>query len=140
MDISFALVVPRDEISVPVVRRLLGNALKDLGVEEACRDDIRLALTEACTNVLKHAGSPSDAYEVTLDITDGRCSIDVTDTGAGFEQSLGNRAIARGEAESGRGIHLMHAVVDDVRFGSKSETGTVVHLEKALECEEASLL
>lgn len=139
MEILFTLVVPRDEISVPVVRRVVGNALKDLGVAETCRDDIRLAVTEACTNVLKHTHDGPDTYEVALEITNGTCAIHVADSGSGFDAALA-RGVALGDAESGRGIHLMRAVVDDVRFASKSETGTVVHLEKTLECTDTSLL
>ena len=46
---------PRDATSVPLTRRVLDAALASLGVTEDCRADVRLALSEACTNVVRHA-------------------------------------------------------------------------------------
>lgn len=55
MEISLDLQLPRDAASVPATRRLLDAALAALGVEDQIRDDIEVMLTEACTNVIKHA-------------------------------------------------------------------------------------
>lgn len=140
MVITFSLSLPRDEASVPVVRRLCRGALNDLGVERACVADIELAVTEACTNVLKHAEDNSDAYEVTVEIAETDCTIRVIDSGAGFDPAEKGREEALVGAESGRGIHLMRALVDNVRFISRPEEGTIVHLEKELELTETSVL
>ena len=56
MDVRFCLVFPRETISVPVMRRVLGDTLSRLGVDEECIADLLLAVTEACTNVLRQAG------------------------------------------------------------------------------------
>ena len=55
-DVEFCLVFPRESLSVPVMRRVLGDTLTRLGVDESCINDLLLAVTEACTNVLRHAG------------------------------------------------------------------------------------
>jgi anti-sigma regulatory factor (Ser/Thr protein kinase) len=47
-----------------------------------CREEIALAVTEACTNVVAHARS-SDRYDVTVRTTDGLCVIEAADTGPG---------------------------------------------------------
>ena len=41
--------------------------------------------------------------------------------------------------QQGRGIELMRAVVDRVRFVSKPEAGTIVHLEKSVAYAEDSV-
>jgi len=140
MNIAFSLLLPRDELSVLAVRRVCGNALSDLGVHPDCGDDIELALTEACTNVLKHARGSSDEYEVSLEITESTCDIRVEDKGTGFSSDDIGDELVNETAEGGRGIHLMKALVDKVSFVSKPRSGTVVHLEKELVCEEGSVL
>ena len=140
MVITFSLSLPRDEASVPVVRRLCKSALEDLGVESECVSDIELAVTEACTNVLKHAEGTTDAYEVTVEVNDTDCTIRVIDSGVGFEHETKGRELAKDGAESGRGIHLIRALVDNVRFISRSEEGTIVHLEKKLVLQDSSIL
>ena len=140
MVITFSLCLPRDEASVPVIRRLCKSALDDLGVADECVSDIELAVTEACTNVLKHAHGPEDDYEVTVEINDTDCTIRVIDAGGGFDHDAKGREEALDGAENGRGIHLIRALVDNVKFISRPEDGTIVHLEKTLELAEGSIL
>ena len=59
MELSLALTLPRDEQTVPVARHVVRNAMDQVGVDETCVYDIELALSEASTNVLFHAG-PGD--------------------------------------------------------------------------------
>ena len=140
MVITFSLSLPRDEASVPVVRRLCKSALDDLGVEDSCVSDIELAVTEACTNVLQHAHGTVDVYETTVEISDSDCTIRVIDSGEGFDASAEGRGDHIDEAESGRGIFLIRALVDNVRFISRPEDGTIVHLEKNLVFKPTSIL
>lgn len=140
MVITFFLSLPRYEASVPVVRRLCKRALDDLGVDDTCVSDIELAVTEACTNVLKHAQCTPDIYEVAVEINDTDCAIRVIDCGVGFDASAKGREEALGGAEGGRGIHLIRALVDNVEFISRPEEGTVVYLEKRLVLRPHSIL
>ena len=57
VDVRFCLMFPREALSVPVMRRVLGDTLRRLGVDEDCIGDLLLAVTEACTNVLQHGGA-----------------------------------------------------------------------------------
>ena len=67
MEFKLTLALPRDNQSVPVARRVLKNSLQVLGVRADVVSDIELALTEACTNVLDHAGD-ADEYEVSAGV------------------------------------------------------------------------
>lgn len=139
MEITLALNLPRDEMSVPVARRIVSTSLRSVGVEDECVDDVTLALTEACTNVLKHSG-PGDEYEVRVLLCDSVCSIEVADVGRGFDFETLAEGDASMEAERGRGVQLMKLLVDRVRFQSKPQSGSVVHLEKTLQYTDGSLL
>ena len=138
MQIILALSLPRDEQTIPVSRHIAVNAMAEIGVAEDDIQDIAVALTEACTNVLKHSG-PGDEFEVSLEVDEDQCVIRVVDTGHGFDSETLGFSHADTSAEQGRGIQLMRALVDSVKFISKPEAGTIVHLEKTLELEDGSL-
>ena len=80
VDMRFSLALPRDALSIPVIRRVLGDALRGLGVAEDCVDDMLVAASEACTNVVQHARATGE-YEVTGHVDDGECMLKVMDWG-----------------------------------------------------------
>jgi serine/threonine-protein kinase RsbW len=176
-DVEFCLVFPRESLSVPVMRRVLGDTLIRLGIDDACVNDLLLAVTEACTNVLRHAG-PGRRYELVAHVGTKRCLLEVLDSGRGFDAAAvsrrpgirysvrpvarlrrhhtapastapgspttlrsrlaRSRRLARERAiadlpESGRGLAIMKACVDDVTMRSKPGQGTVVALQKRIE-------
>lgn len=140
MNIFFSLQLPRDAVSVPAVRRVCRCALEDLGVAAECVHDVQLAVTEACTNVLKHADGTGEDYGVDIEVNDRECIIRVVDSGGGFTHEEFGREIAHGSAEGGRGIHLMRSLVDSMTFENRPSRGTVVHLHKSLEPAKGSIL
>ncbi|WP_169807960.1 ATP-binding protein [Actinomadura hibisca] len=140
MELNLDLRLPRDAASVPAVRQLLDSALETLGVEESIRGDIELMLSEACGNVIRHAEAGDD-YTVRVTIVDERCVIKVIDSGRGFDVAAadGDGAGPDSNAESGRGMMIMRALADDVRFRSFPESGALVALEKHLRYDAGSL-
>jgi serine/threonine-protein kinase RsbW len=139
MELSLALTLPRDEQTVSVARHIVRNAMEQVGVDETCAYDFELALSEACTNVLLHSG-PGDQYVVRLDLEDTVGVIRVIDVGHGFDSARLQAEEALPEDERGRGLGLMHALVDRVDFTSRPEAGTIVTLEKVLTYRDEALL
>ncbi len=139
MEIKLTLALPRDALSVPVVRRILRSAMEVLGVDAGVTSDVEVALTEAATNVLKHAGE-GDSYEVSAGIDGQMVVIEIVDRGVGFDASDLGRTAAGAGAEEGRGIQLIRELVDQVTFERHDSHGTVVHLEKRLEWDEDSVI
>ena len=139
LEVNLSLCLPTDEMSVPVVRHICSFSLTEVGVADHCLDDISIALTEACTNVLDHAKQDGEDYSVHIAIDDERCTIRVKDAGAGFDYVAHTTQPTqpdRHHAESGRGLDLIRALVDNVKFTSKPEQGMIVHLEKELEFDD----
>ena len=137
MQIKLAVSMPREEATLPLIRHLVKYSLFEIGATRDCISDVELALTEACANVITHSAG-DDQYLVDMTITADTCEIRVIDTGHGLDfESLGRSNVAP-EAESGRGIQLMRALVDNIRFESEPETGTVVHLVKSLKLDGAA--
>ena len=85
--VRFCLVFERELVSVPAMRRVLGDTLRGIGVNEESVDDILLAATEACTNVVLHAGQSAPAYSVAATVDRAGCRVEVTDVGSGIRPS-----------------------------------------------------
>lgn len=135
--ISLALQLPRYRLSVPVIRHLTQQALEEIGVTRDVAYDVQLALSEACANVLDHAGE-GDSYEVCVTIGAERCELRITDTGRGFDHVSVGEEHAGPDDVRGRGLALIRAVMDRVDFASEPERGTLVTLTKRLEFDESS--
>ncbi|MEO3785960.1 ATP-binding protein [Actinocorallia sp. B10E7] len=131
---KFSLALPCEELSVPVIRRVLGDALRGLGVSGECIHDILVAASEACTNVVRHSSTLE--YEVAGCIDEDTCVLSVTDHGDGF----GPAARQAGElAESGRGLDIMRALVDDLALTATPD-GVRVVLRKRLTWNDEALM
>jgi serine/threonine-protein kinase RsbW len=98
--------------------------------------DIELALTEACSNVLRHSEAGSE-YEVRLEINLDTVVIAVQDMGPGVPQDVRDRMAADDDAETGRGIPLMRALVDNLSF-DYADGGSIVRMERRLRPEPNS--
>jgi serine/threonine-protein kinase RsbW len=170
VDVKFCLVFPREALSVPVMRHVLGDTLRDLGADDDGVADLLLAVTEACSNVVRHGG-PGQRYEVLASVGRGGCEVQVVNSSRGLDadrrhgvqrrgmfpavpsaERIRRRvsrpvtrrrshreapAVARDEMiaalpESGRGMAIMKACVDDVTLSSGPESGTVVSLQKRI--------
>jgi serine/threonine-protein kinase RsbW len=140
-DVKFCLVFQRETLSVPVMRRVLGDTLRGLGVDEESVYDILLAATEACTNVLTHGGRKVRDYAVLTSLGAVGCQVEVADEGVGL--APGNSLARRGTPdpqqtpvaqlpESGRGLAIMRACVDNVTLDSRPGRGTVVTMRKRI--------
>lgn len=126
--IELQLTLPRDARYVGVLRRVAESLLSGLDVPVESVDDVAIALSEACGNVIRHASGTSE-YGVQLSVADDHCSIEVCDLGPGLE-SLDLEDVPVGldddaGAEEGRGVPLLRALMDDLEFVRDDETTTV---------------
>jgi anti-sigma regulatory factor (Ser/Thr protein kinase) len=103
------LTLPARPENVAVIRHVLGAFAEALRLPDALVEDLRLAVTEACTNVVRHAyrpGSPGP-MEISLRPDDEVVRVVVGDRGRG----IGASADSTGP---GLGLPLIAAIADDV--------------------------
>jgi serine/threonine-protein kinase RsbW len=88
--------------------------------------DLKLALTEACTNSVRHAyagreGSVEIVYELHAD----RLVVSVADEGEGFEPPATGTAGLRDDplSEGGLGIAIIEALSDELEIGERPSGG-----------------
>jgi anti-sigma regulatory factor (Ser/Thr protein kinase) len=129
------LLLPCRSDSVPTLRALLHRDLERWEIPAEVADAILLATGEAVTNAVVHGswGQQDSVMVVRWSVVDGVFSFSVQDRGPGFDSS--RTAMARRAHPSqnrGRGLYIMHAVMDRVVVDS-GLSGTRIMLEKALE-------
>ena len=130
MDISFTVRLPVDVGSVPFVRGLCRQALEHLRIERPVIEETTLALTEACANVVQHAGGHAE-YEVSVAIDNSLCRISVVDDGSGFDRAEAESRAGL-DGDGGAGVRLMQALVDSLDFRRDADGRHRVSLEKRL--------
>ncbi|MEU5876191.1 ATP-binding protein [Spirillospora sp. NPDC047279] len=139
MELQLVLCLPRDAETAHLTREVLDASLKVLGVDPQIRDDVNLALGEACANVIQHADS-SDQYEVRVRTTDARCQVEVIDTGRGFDAVSLRRALAdsTATAEHGRGLLIINAIAENLQIANRDHQGAIIRFEIPLKWQPGS--
>ena len=112
------------------VERKVLEQVQRLGYGETARFGIRLALEEAINNAIKHGneGDPAKGVEISFSVTEQQVEITVADQGDGFDpDSIADPTTEENlQKPSGRGIMLMRAYVDEVRYSSKGNAVTLI--------------
>lgn len=81
--------------------------------------DLKLAVTEAATNVIRHAAV--DSFEIQYRTLPGEVEITVTDAGGGFE--VGNHTPSP-DGDGGFGLSVIRNLVDEMVIDSTAGGGT----------------
>jgi serine/threonine-protein kinase RsbW len=137
--LDFAVCLPKEAETVWLVRTVVKGGLRTFGVTQDCIDDICLALSEACTNVVDHAVL-DDEYEVRLQVDEYNCAISVKNTDENFDASGLEDVMPSATSPRGRGVAIMRAVMDQVAFDPEPAAGTIVNLVKGLSVEPDGLI
>ena len=97
--------------------------------------DLKLALTEACTNSVRHAyGDGAGLVEIVYELHADRLVVEVSDSGEGFEPPTARVAsLAADElSEGGLGIAIIEALADELEIGGGSSGGSRLRFVKLL--------
>jgi serine/threonine-protein kinase RsbW len=125
MQVSVSLHLGADVEAIPMARRLLLSTLDACDLDDSVAADLAVALSEACTNSVRHSGAPW--YTAKWTVHDGWCEIEVRDEGNGFRRT--RPAVMPDYASvTGRGIPLMQLLVDHVHIDALPGRGTTVRM------------
>lgn len=131
--VSFSLSFPA-QAEYLVLCRLAVSALAGLApIDDELVDDLKLAVTEACTNAIQHAYRDRDPGRVELryDVEAGRVLIMIEDSGVG--RGDGAPLESQGEREGGMGLAIIRSLVDELELEpGPGGHGTRVTLAKKL--------
>lgn len=120
---SLSGVYPATREAIPRARRDVTRLAVAAGFSGEPLDRVRLALTEAVTNVVRHAyRGDSGHVEVTARTFPGELWILVADEGCGYQRPCGNPGL-------GFGLALMADASEDFVIAERAEGGTEVQLQ-----------
>jgi len=129
------LEIPAKAEYVVLGRLALAGLVRERRFSADAVADLKLALTEACTNSIRHAydherGQVHLSFEASTD----RVVLKVRDEGGGFHDDDADcpecAAVGVDLTEGGMGISIIRAVVDEFRLDHPDDGGTILTLTK----------
>jgi serine/threonine-protein kinase RsbW len=116
------LTIPAKPEYITLVRLALSGLSRLRPLSEETLGDLKLAVTEACTNSVRHGyrEGGEGTVEILYELRPDRFVVEVADDGPGFEAS-GDRPTDERLAEGGLGIAIIKAVSDEFESGKRSD-------------------
>lgn len=113
--------IPAKPEYIALGRLALTGLAQARGLESDTVADLKLALTEAVSNSVRHAyGTAGEGQvEVRYELRADRISIEVVDDGAGFDPEEAPSFDGDELSEGGLGIAIIRAIADDVEIESR---------------------
>jgi len=113
------LEVPAKPEYLLLARLAVTSVGRSAGASEETIADLKLAVTEAVANAVKHAYPPDIPGRVTVELTAsaGRLEIAVSDQGRGLADGDEPTA-SEVRAESGMGLSIIRAIADEIDVGA----------------------
>jgi serine/threonine-protein kinase RsbW len=129
------LTIPARAEYITLCRLALTGIARVRELSDEVLADLKLALTEAASNSVRHAYSANDepgVVEISYEVHPDRLVIEVTDQGAGFDPAEPKGA-AEDLSEGGLGIAIIRAIADEVEIGRQpGGRGSRLRFEKEL--------
>lgn len=119
--------LPARAENIALVRHAFGALGEALTVDEQLLSDMRLAITEACSNVVVHAYAGREPGPLLLDATlgDGELTVVVRDEGPGIAPHPGSAGL-------GLGLPLIASLAESVELGRDEQGRTEVRMTFSL--------
>jgi serine/threonine-protein kinase RsbW len=124
--------VPGNARYVSTVRLAVSSMANQAGFDIEAIEDIKVAVSEACTNIITHGDIGELAYNVTCAIDTDKLEIAVEDDGVGYDIEKYKEPNLNEPKEGGLGVFIIRALMDDVVVNSKRGSGTSIRMTKYL--------
>lgn len=116
------LTFPAKPEYISLCRLALTGLARFRAVEDETLADLKLAITEAASNSVRHAyDQQGGVVEVVYSLEADRLVVEVTDSGEGFEPPAERTAAGDGLSEGGLGIAIIRAIADELEIASGAE-------------------
>lgn len=124
---DFELTLPARAENVAVVRHAFGGLGEALDVPDHALADVKLAVTEACTNVVVHAyGEDEGPMAVSAELREGRLTVVVADEGRGILPRPDSPGL-------GLGLPLIATLAESLELGTGASDETEVRMTFVLD-------
>ena len=115
---AIRLTIPVKAEYITLVRLALSGLTRLRPLSEEVLGDLKLAVTEACTNSVRHGYSNGEGtVEIVYELQPDRLVVEVADDGPGFDAD--SEPSEENLAEGGLGIAIIKAVSDEFEAGER---------------------
>lgn len=112
------LTIPAKPEYITLSRLALSGLSRVRTFPEDTLADLKLALTEACSNSVRHAYADNDGHvDISFELLDDRLIVEVADDGSGFEPGDADQDDDDELSEGGLGIAIIRSIADEVEIG-----------------------
>ena len=112
------LTIPAKAEYITLSRLALAGLSRVRSFPDETLADLKLALTEACSNSVRHAYGDGDGHvDISFELRDDRLIVEVADDGSGFEHELEPTNGDEELSEGGLGIAIIRSIADEVEIG-----------------------
>lgn len=115
---------------VGIIRLTTSGIANKIGFSVDDIEDLKVAVSEACTNAIKH--SKDMKFIITFNILENGINIEIKDNGQGYDINSISTPNLEEPKESGLGLFIIQALMDDVSMESKAGEGTIIKMTKYL--------
>jgi serine/threonine-protein kinase RsbW len=128
------LTIPAKAEYISLARLALSGLSGLRRLSEEVLGDMKLAVTEACSNSVRHGYDDGEgSVEVVYELLPDRLVVEVADDGPGFD-AVGDRPMGDNLAEGGLGIAIIKAVSDEFEASKQADgRGSRLRFVKFLE-------
>ena len=129
------LTIPAKPEYITLSRLALSGLTRVRPLSEETLSDLKLALTEACSNSVRHAyGEEGGQVSISFELRDDRLIVEVADDGSGFEPDAAGKNGDEAElSEGGLGIAIIRSIADEVEIGGGADgRGSTLRFVKLL--------
>ena len=113
------LTIPAKAEYITLSRLALAGLSRVRALSDETLADLKLALTEACSNSVRHAYEDGEGHvDISFELLDDRLVVEVVDDGTGFEPTeIGGDGRDEELSEGGLGIAIIRSIADEVEIG-----------------------
>ncbi|MDD3305585.1 MAG: ATP-binding protein [Acetobacterium sp.] len=129
---SIKLTLPTKPEYVSLARLTIASVANNMGFSIGDVEDLKVAVSEACTNALNHSNNPDPTYDLTYLVESKKLVFTVTDRGVGFEPEAVAMPDLNGTQLGGFGLFIIKSLMDRVEIISERGSGTSITMIKNL--------
>lgn len=124
--------IPASTKNLSEARIFVAEYARKNGFDAQQISDIRLAVDEAITNIIKHAynGEEDHTIEIELTFKEDHLCVELFDTGATFSlktfKQPNIKEKIKQKKRGGMGVYLIHSLMDNVSYGRENEANKMV--------------
>lgn len=128
---TYKLTIPSSTRYLEKVRQFIEAHIVEAGFNRESVEQFKVAVDEACTNVIKHAYRGDDGYELDISViieTD-RCTVCIRDEGRAFHPQEYHEPdifeLAKRRQAGGFGVHIMRRLMDHIEYSTQGAVNEV---------------